>query len=437
MSASPYYFEKILFESGQISRALAYIDEHWRLLERYNPRDEGTLLGLPHPYFVPSATGREGFGFEELYYWDTVYIAQAFIGTERHELACSLTKNLLSLIQRYGMVPNGSRSYLTSRSQPPFLTTLLLRLFESDKNSYWTGEAMDLAREEYYKVWMGTAQPHWRLVSHGLSRYYDANVLHELAEAESGWDMTNRFDRRCLDFLPVDLNALLYRYERDFETVARMRKDYHGAEGWARRAQKRARAMSSLMWNEDEGLFFDYDFRNNEQGKIPSLAAFYPLWAGSASRRQAARLVEQLPRFEFSGGLTATAMAPDSHPNPPQQWTYPNGWAPLQVIVSEGLERYGYRTEARRIARKWLRVCLDGYLKQGNFLEKYNVVHPGAKAHDGVYPSQSGFGWTNAIFVQLCDRYLEPYEYHRETKLKPLLKEERRPGLWSRRLRLS
>ena len=56
----------------------------------------------------------------------------------------------------------------------------------------------------------------------GLSRYYDINMLHDLAEAESGWDMTTRFNRRCLDYLPVDLNSLLYKYETDFTKAAKL-----------------------------------------------------------------------------------------------------------------------------------------------------------------------------------------------------------------------
>lgn len=434
---TPYLRDKTMFDPDQVARAAAYIDDHWRLLERFNPHDEGTLLGLPRPYFVPSATGSEGFGFEELYYWDTVFIARAFIGTERHELARGLAENLLSLIQRYGMVPNGSRSYLTSRSQPPLLTSFLWQLYEFDKDPRWIGEGMDIAKNEYRRIWLGTAQPNWRMVHEGLSRYYDTNLLHELAEAESGWDMTNRFDRRCLDFLPVDLNSLLYKYERDFEAAARIHRYFDEADEWARRAQKRAKTMSRLMWNEEKGGFFDYDFRAGKQGSVWSLAAYYPMWAGLASRKQARALVSQLGRFEFSGGLSTTAATPKTHHQMPEQWAYPNGWAPLQLIVIEGLERYGYHEEARRIARKWLRVCLDEFLSKGEFAEKYNVVHPKRPPVEGVYPSQTGFGWTNSIFMDLAQRYLDPHEYRRNAVRHEIEVQLKRRGLWSLRLRAS
>ena len=40
---------------------------------------------------------------------------------------------------------------------------------------------------------------------------------HWLAEAESGWDFNPRFSQRCMDFNPVDLNALLYIFEKNME----------------------------------------------------------------------------------------------------------------------------------------------------------------------------------------------------------------------------
>lgn len=91
----------------------------------------------------------------------------------------------------------------------------------------------------------------------------------------------------------------------------------------------------------------------------------------------------------------------------PAQWAYPNGWAPLHFVTIKGLQRYGYHQDARRIAMKWLRTNLDWYKKHGVFLEKYNVVQPGKPPAKGVYPSQTGFGWTNAVFERLCREFID------------------------------
>jgi alpha,alpha-trehalase len=400
----------ITFQHSEIERALIYIHRYWVRLERFHPNDEGTLVGLPRPYIVPSARGGDAFTMEELYYWDSYFIAQAFLGTTRRQLAHDITEDLLYLMRRFSIIPNGGRSYLTSRSQPPLLTTLILQVYAETKDRLWLMEAMTTAKEEYRRVWMGSKQPNWRQVFHGLSRYYDANMLHDLAEAESGWDMTSRFGRRCLDYLPADLNALLYKYETDFEHAARTNGDAEEAQEWHRRAEDRCKAINAYLWDKARGFYFDYDYRTGEPSSVWSLAGFYPMWAGMVTPEQAARLVANLGKFDLPGGLSTTAAHPRSLSEMPEQWAYPNGWAPLQLIVVEALERYGYHQEAKTVARKWLRTNLTTFETFGEFYEKYNVVHPDRPPVEGVYPSQRGFGWTNAVFVRFCNLYLEPIE---------------------------
>ena len=134
------------------------------------------------------------------------------------------------------------------------------------------------------------------------------------------------------------------------------------------------------------------------------------MWAGLASEKQAARLVGSLKKFEKRGGLATTdapqvgALIPGAIPT---QWAYPNGWAPLHFIVVRGLQKYGYHDDARRIALKWLQTNLEWFNKHGVFLEKYNVVQPGKPPAKGVYPSQTGFGWTNSIFEAFCKEFVD------------------------------
>ena len=398
------------FNPEDVSKALTYIEGYWLELKRYHPHDEGTLVGLPRPYVVPSSQSGEGFDFEEIYYWDSYFMAQAFVGTTQHRLAFDIAEDLLYLMKRFRIIPNGGRTYLTSRSQPPLLTSLLWQLYNTSGNKKWFLSAMNVAKDEYRTVWMGSLQPNWRQVHHGLSRYYDANMLHALAEAESGWDMTSRFGGKCLDYTPVDLNSLLYRYEKDFEAAARLNGDNVEAAEWCSRAATRAENMNTFMWDEYKGCFFDYNYRTNKRSDVWSLAAFYPMWAGLATKHQAKLLVGHLDKFELEGGLTTTAAHPLHHNEMPEQWAYPNGWAPLQLITIEALERYGYHDDARRIARKWLKTNLIMFQKTNQFQEKYNVSDPIKPPIEGVYPSQTGFGWTNAIFAQLCLKYLEPNE---------------------------
>lgn len=172
--------------------------------------------------------------------------------------------------------------------------------------------------------------------------------------------------------------------------------------------------MDGLMWSNLRGVYFDYNYAKEKRGTVSSLATYYPMWAGMVDKKQAEQLVKALRRFEHRGGLATTdgqalnqmvpgAVAPGHLPT---QWAFPNGWAPLHYLVIKGLERYGYHDDARRIALKWLRTNLDWFNKNGVFLEKYNVVQPEKPPAKGVYPSQTGFGWTNAVFERLCQEYV-------------------------------
>jgi alpha,alpha-trehalase len=257
---------------------------------------------------------------------------------------------------------------------------------------------------------MGVKKPNERQVHRGLSRYYDINYLHDLAEAESGWDMTPRFDRRALNFLPVDLNGLLYKYETDFARAALIFGDKREAARWDDAAKQRKTVMNELMWDRIRGLYYDYNFVKKKRGSISSLAAFFPMWAGMVDEKQAAALVKALRRFENKGGLSTTDALPLGQfvlGSMPTQWAYPNGWAPLHFVVIKALERYGYHQDARRVAMKWMKTNLSWFNENKVFLEKYNVVSPDKPPVKGVYPSQTGFGWTNAVFERLCQDYID------------------------------
>jgi alpha,alpha-trehalase len=390
---------------GVRDRALSYIDAYWDRLGRHHTEDRGTLVGLPFPYVIPSADPDSNFQFEEQYYWDSYFTALGLTDAGHQSLVEGMLENLIYLFKRFHVIPNASRMYFTSRSQPPVLTSFVFHVYDTyGKDKTWLREHMAVAEAEYEQVWMNKIHPQWHNVHRGLSRYYDVNVLHDLAEAESGWDMTPRFERKCLDFLPVDLNALLYKYETDFARAAMIDGDIKKVDEWEGKAARRKAVMNDLMWAKIRGFYFDYNYQRKALGDIWSLAGYYTMWAGLASDEQAKRLVDNLDKFEKDGGLTTTTRPLIDmgllFGSLKAQWAYPNGWAPLHYIVVEGLRRYGYEDEARRIAAKWTKTCLDWFDANGTFLEKYNVVNPKKTPVEGLYPSQTGFGWTNAVLLR-------------------------------------
>jgi len=128
------------------------------------------LLYLPHPYVVPG-----GF-FNEMYGWDSYFIMLGLVADHRTELARDMVDNALFEVQYYGGVLNANRTYYLSRSQPPFLTQMMVSLL-SDPASFrnagekraWLEKAYPLAVRNH-DIW---TRPEHLAGNTGLARYYD------------------------------------------------------------------------------------------------------------------------------------------------------------------------------------------------------------------------------------------------------------------------
>ena len=85
--------------------------------------DEG-LLYLPNRYVVP------GGRFNEMYGWDSFFILLGLIADHREDLARGMVENFWFEIEHYGAVLNANRTYFLTRSQPPFLTSMMRAVYE-------------------------------------------------------------------------------------------------------------------------------------------------------------------------------------------------------------------------------------------------------------------------------------------------------------------
>jgi alpha,alpha-trehalase len=154
-----------------------HIDALWNQLTRSTgklPR-YSSLLPLPKPYVVP------GGRFREMYYWDSYFTMLGLVESGRQDLATNMVADFAYLIDRYGHVPNGTRSYYLSRSQPPFFYAMVGLLNLQDPADPDTRYLKELRRE--YAFWMhgevglGHGTAHRRLVAMPggatLNRYWD------------------------------------------------------------------------------------------------------------------------------------------------------------------------------------------------------------------------------------------------------------------------
>lgn len=385
-----------------IKDCVSYIKNYWKKITFDHPTDKGIHLGLPYKFIAPNNEIYK----KDQFYWDTFFIIVGLVtDTSKVSLAKGMVDNLLFQFKRFSIMPMRNRYYNIGISQVPFLTSMAFEIDAVHADKRWLKRVMQIAEKELQKYWMNEDLTEKHIVYRGLSRYCDHYITHLGAEHESGWDMTSRFHDRCLDYLPVDLNACLYKYEIDLSRAALLFGEKKKSEFYAAAAEKRRITMNELMWNKQANCYFDYNTNKKQQNQFFSVAAFYPLWAGMATHEQAlAAASTLLGLLEFEGGISNTQsenLAADI-----KQHDHPNGWAHQQYIAVKGLMNYGLQKEAERIAKKWVAMTVKVFAETGKFWEKYNVV----SCTTGVfnpdrYPTQSGFGWTNAVFLRFVNDF--------------------------------
>lgn len=379
-------------------KALSYIKDYWKESLTFSPDDDGVHIGLPHHFIQPN---KDAFT-DDQFYWDSFFISLGLLLHKEYlDLVKGIIENFRYLQNKYGIIPARNKFYNLGISQPPFLSSLVRAVFEQTRDRTWLQEQLPMLERELKEYWMGHHIGS-HLLDNGLSRYCDHNITHITAEHESGWDMTSRFNEHCLDYAPIDLNCCLYKYEKDLAYFYRLLQQEQRSQEYEDQALIRKDLINKYCWHDEKGFYFDYNHHKKEIGRFYSLAGYYPLWSGVASEEQAHRMIAQLHRFEHAFGLATTQ--PDGLSKEFKQWDYPNGWANLHWIVIVGLEQYQFVDDARRIALKWLELNDQIFEQTGKFWEKYDVVTLDV-GKDGRYPTQEGFGWTNAVFAWLARRY--------------------------------
>lgn len=351
----------------------------------------GTLIPLPKKYVIP------GGRFREVYYWDSYFTMLGLQLENRTTIIEDIVNNFSFLIDSFGFIPNGNRTYYLSRSQPPFYSLMIGLLASAMKNDRVYTKYLCWLRKEY-NFWMDGFEKlndknreYRRVVrlddSTILNRYWDdldtprpeafredkktgmaaKNFLNRnekevyrniRAAAESGWDFSSRwlknlslYSINTTEIIPVDLNCLMYNLEMTLSKCYKVKNIRDSVDFFKKKAIKRRNSIKKFCWNSKYGYFMDYDFKIKKQKAVFSLAGVYPLSFSMVDSMDALRIAEKIKKvFLKNGGVVTTNL------NTGHQWDAPNGWAPLQWITITGLRNYGLNKLAGTIKKRWLRL---------------------------------------------------------------------------------
>jgi alpha,alpha-trehalase len=231
----------------------------------------------------------------KMYGWDSYFIQVGLLRDGAIDLARDMADNFLYEIREYGTILNANRTYYLTRSQPPFLTEILLGVYRKAPNRKWLESSVS-AIEKHYRYW--TTEPHLTPAT-GLSRYYDlgegpapevlsaekdaqGRTHYELIKEyyrtnkvadydvgeyfdpkrdrltmlfckgdrsmrESGFDPSNRFGQFNVDVIhydPVCLNSLLWLMESQTAEIHPILDRLSDAAVWEKRASGRIASTS-------------------------------------------------------------------------------------------------------------------------------------------------------------------------------------------------
>lgn len=411
------------------------------------PRNERIVAEEgPCPFYVP------GGRFNEMYGWDSYFIAKGLIHTGELAEAMCIAENLRYQICYYNKILNANRSYYLFRSSPPFFSTLVdeiieqLNADERDVHKKWIEQCIDamIKEHKYFQkgyneklgltrhvaggkgIPMETEEGHFFSVlrryvpgadkwgDEELNRYierynrgeeknevFEEYLMHDRAVRESGHDTSKRVDGRAGHLYTVDLNSLLYKTEMD---ILRRRDVPEIKEI----AERRKKAINTILWKDN--CYYDYNGETEELSTYKGATCLYPLFSEAADPEKAEILVENMDDLVGDGGIfVGTEESSRRKEGEMQrQWDHPYGWAPHQVIAWIGLGNYNYFKKAKSLALKWCTMVGKIFAQyNGIVTEKYNV-EKGSHKVEAEYGNiganikhvpKEGFGWTNSSWL--------------------------------------
>ena len=439
-------------------KALVYVglevNKLWNVLSQKcsqelkdNP-DKFSKIYLPHGFIMP------GGRFREIYYWDTYWIIRGLLISKMHKTVKGMLENFCHQISAYGHIPNGTRKYYISRSQQPYLVSMVSKYYECTGDHeclkkmlpflYSELEFFERNRAVEYKLKGKTFTVfHFSADCRGPrpeSYIEDVEIAEELfkteedkekfylhmkAAAESGWDFSSRWfinkdgentgtlaDAKTCYIVPVDLNALMYKNYVHMAEFCALLGDAEGEKVHTAKATHILKTVAELLWDPEENMWFDWDMLNHKRRKYFYASNLSPLWAEaypSTLRDSIAKCaISYLLR---TGALSHAGGIPASFHHTGQQWDW-NVWPPLQHMIVSGLNKTRHPIALKvafSIAKKYTLATIascnskrDGHCE---LFEKYDPTHPGLAGGGGEYEVQQGFGWTNGVLIDFITIY--------------------------------
>src|SRR5215207_5460493 len=199
--------------------------------------------------------------------------------------------------------------------------------------------------------------------------------------------------REDCPFLVQDVlfNVLLCQAEQDLAQIGQiLGEDSSPHEA---RATKTASVIDRKLWDEEHGIYLDFDLITDQPIRVYVTAGFLPLYAGIPDGERAQRMLESLENTGFC--LKDENLVPvpsyDRYGygfSPVQYWRGPV-WINIDWLLMRGFERYGFREQVQRLRQTIVRL-----VQNGGFHEYFDPL-------TGSGHGSNFFSWTAALLLDV------------------------------------
>jgi hypothetical protein len=355
-----------------------------------------------------------GYAYGEYYDWDLYFenIYLSYYGVSRYDF--TNFKIFLDREQPDGFV---SRTLGITYPRPtqmfkPFLAQIAVLWSKQNGSSYeWLRARYYERLQKYLQRWFA-----YDADGNGLPAWNSSDASGMDNQISRSGDLESYQDEG------VDLACELYRELQAMKVIAKELGKKEDATMYARHSATLAKQVNEVFWDEKDGFYYDRNEKTSKQIKVKSVAGFFPLWAGIASRKQAERLVQNhllnpnefWLRYPIATYAKTESDFYEGSKTGECNWRGP-AWIPTNYIIFHGLVQYGYERVARELTTKTIQMVLN----ENDVTREYYNSDTGKG--NGMNPF---WGWSSLAYVMPVDlvQHYNPMDLH--GTIRPLISEE-------------
>lgn len=347
------------------------------------------------------------FPHRAIWLWDTAYLITGLKHIS-YDVAKQAVLAILQCSREDGFLPHMTTpDWQSNITQPPILAWAALHLYKFGKDKDFLVEVYE--RLAKYVEWdiknrdiNGNGLPEWVVSPDPFCRC-----------DESGMDNTPRFDdvdeMDCIDFASFLANDM-----RCLSEIAKIIGKDNESEIWAQRYEIIKEKINTILWDEEDGFYYDRKVSDNEFHKVKSVSSFIPLFAGVCDKEKAKKLVEHLKNpKEFGTAFPVPTISADDKTYQTRDMFRGTVWLNFNYLIEIGLREYGYEKEAAELREKTVRTLKYWYINDGTIYEFYdsmNEYSPSRLSRKGIalqpympefrYQSVRDFSWGACAVIE-------------------------------------